>query len=172
MEQEFSKKKQLGRNYKPKNIGKLDIAEDAIQGQCNDTLNWHQIKYIRIPDWLWKALNKLLKSFAGNGWRYGLMMKIMDELSKVFGGMPDNVCFIKISDTLNLALLLELKSKKGKLHGKQNTWYRDQAVQISRDPDTTITIVQSFIEDAEKLKEIINQEKKGKKLNHKKEEVK
>jgi hypothetical protein len=142
-ESPFSKKKQLAYKEKRKNP-KVTISEDALQKQCNDVLEAYRIRYLRLPDWLWLWLKK------------NAPMNILNYMSKVFTGMPDNIAILPLNDKYNLALCLELKTEKGQQHGKQKHWSKELKVQLSRNPDETIAIIESFLEDAEKLKELLS----------------
>jgi len=134
----FSKQAQTGHYGNKSRLVKHEIAalqytEDQLQTQCNDLLDAHRIRYLRIPDWIWSWL------------KLNAPVQVMKELSKRFGGMPDNMCIKKIDDKYNLLMALELKTKTGKLHGKQKTWEKEIAVQISRSPDETIKKVNEFL---------------------------
>jgi len=146
MELKFSKKKQTAYKEKRKNP-KVHIAEDELQKQCNDVLEAYRIRYIRLPDWVWLWLKK------------SAPMSIMNYMSKVFTGMPDNIAILPLNDKYNLALCLELKTETGKLHGKQKHWSKELKVQISRNPDETIAIIEQFVSDAEKIKTILSEDK-------------
>jgi len=74
------------------------------------------------------------------------------------GGIPDNPCFIPLGKKYNLNLMLELKSKRGRLHGRQKRWYRDTAVQIPRDPDTAMAMIGEFQDVADKIKKVCKKE--------------
>jgi len=130
MDLKFSKKKQLAYQNKPRQPG-LDITEDELQGQCNDTFDGYRIRYLRIPDWVWKWLKQ------------NAPKHLLKEMSKRFGGMPDAIA-LKKGEKYNDALMLELKTKKGKLHGKQKDWDKEFNVEISRTPDDTIKIIEEF----------------------------
>ena len=135
-ELKFSKAKQTAHKRK-KPVPKVTITEDQLQGQCNDTLNAYRMRWLRIPDWIWAWLKQ------------NAPIQIMKELSKRFGGMPDIIALEPVGD-YNLALLLELKTETGKLHGKQKHW---KGAQISRDPDKTIETITQFLKDAEVLRD-------------------
>lgn len=68
----------------------------------------------------------------------------------MFGGMPDNCCFIPIGDRYSLCLHLELKSKAGKLHGKQK---HGKNWMVARSPEEVREIVDRFEADAGRLAE-------------------
>jgi len=128
----------------------LKITEKAIQKQANDLLDAHRIRYLRIEDWVWTWLNGChveLNGCGGTVLKKNVPIEILTELTRRFGGMPDNVCLIPAGKYC-LALMMELKSAKGKIHGRQKHW---PAVQISRSPDETIEMVNQFIEDAEEI---------------------
>ena len=135
MELKYSKKKQTTRYHK-RRIQSIKITESQLQKSCEDVLNAHRIKYLRIPDWVWRWI------------KWHAPPQIVKALSDRFGGVPDIVALEPIGK-YNLALLLELKTKTGKLHGKQKHWTGNQ---ISRDPDKTKKIIREFINDAKKLR--------------------
>ena len=135
-ELKFSKAKQTAHKRK-KPVPKVTITEDQLQGQCNDTLNAYRIRWLRIPDWIWNWLI------------HNAPVRINKWMAERFGGMPDIVALEPVGD-YNLALLLELKTERGKLHGNQKHW---KGKQISRDPDTTILKVRNFLEEAKRLRD-------------------
>lgn len=116
-----------------KSVIALQCTESQLQKQCNDLLEAHRIKYLRIPDWLWTWI------------KLNAPEQVKKELSKLFAGMPDNMCIRKLDDKYNLLMALELKTAKGKVHGKQKTWAKEISVQISRTPDETIQKVNDFL---------------------------
>lgn len=116
-----------------KHVIALQCTESQLQKQCNDLLDSLRVKYLRIPDWIWSWL------------KLNAPVQVVNELSERFGGMPDNMCVRKLNDKYNLLMALELKTAKGKLHGKQKTWEKEIAVQVSRTPDETIQKVNEFL---------------------------
>ena len=116
-----------------KTISALQCTEEQIQKQCDDLLAAHHIRYLRIPDWIWTWLKLNAPS------------QIVKALSDRFGGMPDNMLIKRIDDKYNLLMAQELKTATGRLHGKQKTWAKEIAVQISRSPDETIANVNAFL---------------------------
>ncbi len=131
----ISKKAQLAYRNNRK-VPKVTISEADLQKQCNDNLDAYgkRLKYIRIPDWIWSWLKQ------------NAPVEVVTELSRTFGGMPDNVVFAPIGEDYNLCMALELKTKTGKLHGKQKQWKKDINTKLSRDPDETIAIIEHFVE--------------------------
>jgi ribosomal protein L44E len=134
----YSKLQQTGKfgrkaRLTKKTIVALKCTESQLQKQCNDLLDAHHIKYLRIPDWIWSWL------------KLNAPVQVVKELSGRFGGMPDNMCIRRINDKYNLLMAVELKIEKGKLHGKQKNWYKEIAVQISRTPEETIAKVNDFM---------------------------
>lgn len=135
----FSKSQQTGQygrkaRQTKKSIAVLKCTESQLQKQCNDLLDVHHIKYLRIPDWIWAWL------------KLNAPVQVVKELAERFGGMPDNMCIRRINDKYNLLMALELKTTKGRLHGKQKTWNKEITVQISRTPDDTIAKIKDFLE--------------------------
>ncbi|MCP4651174.1 MAG: hypothetical protein GY853_13995 [PVC group bacterium] len=154
----ISKKKQCGRYYKGENnIGKVDITEADLQKLVDDLLSVRKIKNFHIPDgvWKWLTLNAPKVCALLSGGARGRNGKYNNGLA----GCPDNPCFIRLGEKFNLNLMLELKSKKGRLHGKQKLWARDVAVNKMKDPDAVIKLVEEYIEVAEKIKKLC--EEKG-----------
>lgn len=128
----FSKSKQTAHRRKRKNPT-LDITENQPQEQLNDLLNDYQIRYIRIPDYVWQWLKR------------NAPIEVVSAMSKAFGGMPDNVCFIPIDEKYSLALSIELKVKGRKRHGKQKHW---QSV-LCTTPDENIKVINEYLDTTE-----------------------
>jgi len=133
------KSKQLAYRIKRKD-GKATIKEDALQQQCNDYLEIKRIRYIRIPDSVWRWLAYKASEAIKKWFRF------------IFGGLPDNICIIPINEKYNLCLALELKTETGKLHGRQKHWSKELAVQISRSPEDTMRIIDEFECEAERMR--------------------
>jgi len=118
-----------------------DGPEDALQRQLDDMLAAYHIWYIRIPDKIWKWL-AMCAPQSIKVWFRG-----------VFGGIPDSLPMLRISDKYMLCCPIELKTAKGKLHGKQKHWEgQGIPVQVSRSPEQSIAIVRQFLADAEDMK--------------------
>ena len=139
---QITKKSQLAYRTKRKKP-KVYIKESGLQLQCNDYLAIKRIKYFRIPDWLWKWLAKSMPE------------EILIQLRSMWGGLSDNTASIPISDKYSLTLHLELKSTKGKLHGKQKVMAKELPIQISRTPEESMKIIDSFIDEASWLKALL-----------------
>lgn len=122
--------------------------ESTLQAFANEYLELRKVDYFRIED-----------SFFG--W---VKMKAPTGVQKwfcwMFGGRPDNTCSIPIGK-YSLTLPLELKTedkkgrKVGRLHGKQKTNSRRENWTIARSPEAIKKEIDNFIDDAEKLKTII-----------------
>jgi hypothetical protein len=138
--QNLSKRKQLsyrGRKH-PAKVGVLK--EEGLQKQLNDMLNAHGIWFIRIPDGIFRWM-KMNAPMGVQRWFFGL-----------FGGIPDCIPLIKVSDKYMLCCPIELKSKTGQRHGKQKHWEtKGIPFQISRTPEKNIEIVEQFIKDANQI---------------------
>jgi hypothetical protein len=160
---QITKKDQL--KYRNKRKGKpgLNISESLLQKQCDDYLALKGLYYIRIVDGVWNGLNYVMKELAIKRW-YNLLSvvkNVLQALKNRFAGATDNTVLIGLNEKYSLALSLELKSKKGKKHGKQKTVAKKIPVQESRTPEETMGIINQFIKDAEIIKSIIikNKEK-------------
>ena len=121
-----------------KKEGYCEATEAQLQNQCDDILEALNLEYLRIPDDLYRILYR----HANQG--------VKNAVSRGMGGHADNLVFIPINDKYSLCLHLELKSKKGKLHGRQKT--RKVPTQISRSPETTDKLLREFMAFATKIK--------------------
>ena len=115
-----------------------DGSEALLQGQLDDLLAAHQIWFLRFPDNFFRWIK--MNAPAG----------IQRFFFGVFGGIPDNLCMLRVSDKYMLCCPIELKSKEGRLHGKQKHWEeKGIAVQVSRSPERNISIIKQFRSDAD-----------------------
>ena len=122
-----------------------DGPESALQEQMDDMLAALGIWSIHIPDGVWRWI--AWKATAG----------IKKWFRHALGGIPDSLCFIKVSDKYMLCAPVELKTKKGELHGKQKHWEgRGISVQISRSPEENIRIVEQFQVDAAEVRKFLH----------------
>ena len=139
---DLSKHSQLSYRRKRKALPDVpDVPETALQHQMDDMLAAYGIWFLRFPDNFFRWIK--MNAPAG----------IQRFFFGVFGGIPDTLPMIRISDKYMLCAPIELKSRKGQLHGKQKHWEsKGIAVQISRSPDESIAMINSFIADAEKYK--------------------
>ena len=126
-------------------------SEAPLQAFADDYLAVLRIPNIRIPDGFWAWI-----TYACNALKAWGKLK---EIRSRFGGIPDNTCFIPISDKYSLCLHLELKSKSGDLHGEQKTQAMILPWQIARTTDEIQELIDTFREDAKELKEIWHREK-------------
>jgi len=117
----------------------IKIPESKLQKLADDYLEWNGVENIRIPDFVWRWIAR--KAPEG--------VKI--ALRKALGGIPDNTCLIPINGLYSLCLSLELKAKKGVLHGKQKNKAKKLSWQIARSPEEIMRIIDKFIFDAAKM---------------------
>ena len=84
--------------------------EDALQRQCDEYLAlFPDVRVIRIPDTLWRIVNRLKDGF------------LQKTLGFCLGGMPDLV-MIKKDGQYNSCFLVELKVKGRKQRQNQKKW--------------------------------------------------
>lgn len=104
-------KRAYNKERKTRRINKMrsvsEVSEAAIQGQCEEYLNWMHIKYIRVPDMLYKAV------FSGSGDNY-----LKSFISKYIKGQPDITLLLKDGRYH----CVELKTEKGKLSDSQQSF--------------------------------------------------
>lgn len=138
----ISKSSQLkyrGRKH-PKKYG---VKKEApLQKQLNDLLNLHNIPFFRIPDGFWSWLHGYSNATQG----------MKREISHYFAGWPDNIAFISLKPGICLALMLELKSKDGKLEKSQRKRDKKTPFVVSRTPEENIAYIEEFVKLADKLK--------------------
>jgi hypothetical protein len=146
---EYSKNQQLSHYYKnrPKKVS-VQVPENALQQQINDLLDAYQIKYIRIPDGIWKWL------------QFNAPHGVLKYFQRIFGGIPDNVCIVPISDKYNLSLCAEIKTTTGKLHGKQKQWKNEVSVQILRSTTENLNSVMEYKKQIAKCKKCLQKKVK------------
>jgi hypothetical protein len=126
---------------------RYDGSEALLQGQMDDMLAALGIWFLRFPD----GFFRWIKMNAPSG--------IQRFFFGVFGGIPDSLPMIKISDKYMLCCPIELKTAKGKRHGKQKHWEeKGIAVQISRSPEDNIAIVEQFQADANRIRCMLQEE--------------
>ena len=111
--------------------------ESDLQKQLNDMFDALNIWNLRFPDGFFRYIK--MKAPMG----------IQRFFFGIFGGIPDSLPMIKVSDKYMLCCPVELKNAKGQLHGKQKHWeHKGIAVQISKSPEQNIDIVERFQADA------------------------
>jgi len=149
-ELKFSKRKQTASRGNKRKLriseirkkeGYCDAPESAIQKQCDDLLKIYRERYgmesMRMPDCVWRYLKQHAPAY------------IVKEASEWMAGFADHNVFMRLTDKYSLALHLELKSKTGRLHGKQKNKSDKIPYQISRSPEKTVEILNKMIKDIE-----------------------
>ena len=140
----YSKRKQVGRRYKEKPVKKKDkTPEAALQRFLDDLLKVKKLRNFRIPDNFWSFL------FATTKFNMGLRR----QFAGIFGGWPDNMVFLPLTDKYLIALPIELKTQKGRLHGKQVTMGFDMNYTVARDSEAILAAVEQFENDCATYKE-------------------
>lgn len=104
----LSKKKQLGKYAKPKDLGKaLKIPESALQKVCEDYLIIRRLAFIRIPDAVYREI------FG----RRSVSVRLRSLVSSYLKGLPDLTILFQSGHYL----AIELKSRTGKMsQGQKN----------------------------------------------------
>lgn len=135
----------------------LNYKESDLQKQCNDYLDINQLFYVRIDDGVWKSLNYVLGELKAKGQikLAGILKNAIQQLKNRFAGLPDVNISEGVNDKYTLGLHLELKSTKGKKHGKQKNVARRIPVQESRTPEQTMGAVCDYLEMVDIIKEVL-----------------
>ena len=147
----FSKKKQLAYKYKPKIEKEGFKKESPLQAATERYCEMRMLSFIRIPDVMWFWVKK----------HFPLWLK--NIMSKYLAGWPDCTIIEPIKGTkYSLTLLVELKSKDGKLQGKQKKMAHALNYQVIRTPEKVIAEINEFLKFKdfleEKIKEWQNQQ--------------
>ena len=146
MHKTFWKKDQL-KNRKTINSEPVKKESD-LQLFVDKYLEMKMVDYIRIPDYLWWWLKTKCP------------MWLLKLCSKHLAGWCDNIPIIPITKECGLVCLIENKSSKGKLHGKQKKMANRLNYHVVRSENEAIETINKFIEDAESIKKILG-EKNG-----------
>jgi len=139
-------KAQQRKKRKPAEQKPPKVPESAIQKQLDDMLEAYGIWTLRVPDSFFKWVK--MRTPAG----------IQACFFRIFGGIPDNLAMLKLTDKYMLCCPIEAKSLTGKRHGKQKHW-ESQGIpfQITRGTDDSVRIIEQFITDFEHYKKLIHE---------------
>jgi hypothetical protein len=113
------------------------VPEASIQSAVDDYLAVINLRSVRIPDAIWRWI--AAKAPTGVRMWFG----------RVFGGLPDNIVLIPLNERYALALLLELKTTAGQLHGKQKTESKRLPWRVARSVEEAVEIINQAERDAE-----------------------
>ena len=131
----FSKKKSLHINIDDLGGGIKDL-EYHLQKQCEEYLQYLNIPYIRIPDWLY---------YSVFGKQSNVEPKIKRFISKYLKGLPDIMIFKRDENSYNKALFIELKNKYGKLSQGQKNFAKQLNLLVVRNFDDFKKEVDKFV---------------------------
>lgn len=120
-----------------KQTNKLKETEDELQDKCESYLNLRGIRYIRIPNAVYSIIFGI-----GNALHIGLKRM----LAQALGGIPDLVILAPLS-RFNACLLVELKTKKGKVRQSQRNWAKGLNVEVIREFEDFKKLVEEWEEN-------------------------
>ena len=109
--------------------------EQTIQDEVDNYCNSVGIKYIRIPNTAYSVL------FGTPS----IPIHVKALMSSYLKGIPDTTC-LKPYKGYNLALLLELKKKGGKLSQGQKNWHKGLNVAVCNSIEDAIKTIKDFQE--------------------------
>ena len=115
-------------------------SEAALQEAVNDYLAGRSLRSIRIPDGVFRWV------------QFNAPARFRMWFNHVFGGLPDNLVLVPIPGTpYCLALCLELKTEKGRLHGRQKSEARKNNWTVARSLDEAVSAVEQAERTAQTL---------------------
>jgi|GEM_PF-4486454 len=121
------------------------VKEDVIQKHCEELLKIHNIKYIHIPDMLWKFFKVGALPVKMDNWLRVAMMKI---LSAMFAGLPDLMIFLPGPDGYNFVWFVELKNKRGSMSQGQKNFGKKLNLSLIRSYEVFEEELYKFLEYA------------------------
>lgn len=130
----YSKSIQLGRTAIDYTEFRDACPESELQAQCEEYLRLRNVPFIRIPDGVYATLVKSPKTA---------------RLAGEMRGVPDLTILDPTEEGHNRALLVELKSKNGRLRQGQKTWARKANMVVVRNfdgPNGFIEVLNRFLE--------------------------
>lgn len=129
----------LPRSAKVGNPKPSGIAEDEIQSAVEDFLNLKGIRFLHIPDTLYRLCSPPVTIRLGNAdLSWGVKNAIRDNLK----GLPDILCFKSMPGKLgNNTLMLELKKLNAKARKIQLNWHRGLNVHLKDTIELAIELI-------------------------------
>lgn len=123
---------------------KAQVPEALIQRHTDDVLAARLIENLRVDDefWIWAR-------YQTPYWRR--------KLAGMFKSLPDNTCWIPISEKYSLCLHLELKTTVGKHSQGQKKKARVLPWVTARTMSEVTKIIDEFVEDAKRIRGLIEE---------------
>jgi len=154
---EFSKKKQTKSRGGKRRVKRAerDAKEGAsrkgdkeapLQKQLDDMIDALHLVCFRISDAAWRLIVTHWKPYQA------------DQARKYLAGHADSNVLIPITNRYSLCCHVECKSDIGRLHGVQKGLAEKLPFQITRTPKKSQEIIYRFMDDAEKIKKILERE--------------
>ena len=120
--------------------------EAPLQKQLDDMIDALKMVCFRISDEAWNLIT--------THWE----PRQRDRIRKYLAGHADTNALIPISNRYSLCCHVECKSDAGGLHGVQKGLAEKLPFQITRTPKKSQEIIYRFMDDAEKIKKILERE--------------
>ena len=112
------------------------ISESTIQKQVERYLDYNGLKYIRLPDSLFRSIYS----------KQSIPLHVKAEIAKSIAGLPD----LMIPKTVNnqtILLSIELKTSVGKMSQKQKLWQKSLGTKIARSFDEAEKLINKFLNE-------------------------
>jgi len=131
----FSKQKQTGtRIMEVDEFKAWECRESALQRQCEEWLTIKNIPFIRIPDAVYKSI------FANRN----INPRLKRLVATFIRGLPD-MTILRPDGQYNQALVIELKTKKGRLTQGQKDFAKGVNVSVIRSFEDFTATVEKFM---------------------------
>lgn len=117
------------------------VSEETIQNAVEDYLNFKGIKFIRIPDSIYRMCNP----FTRVGKKTDIW--VAKEIKEYLSGIPDIIALKKNNELSNSNLALELKKKNAKPRQAQINWALDITVHYPDTIEKAIKLIDKWLDE-------------------------
>jgi len=117
------------------------VSEETIQNAVEDYLNFKGIKFIRIPD----SIYRMCSPFTREG--RNTKIWVAKEIKEYLSGIPDIIALKKNGELSNSNLALELKKKNAKPRQAQINWALGITVHYPDTIDKAINLIDRWMKE-------------------------
>ncbi len=121
------------------------VAEASIQGAVEAYLQLMGIRYVHVPDSIYRLCSPLVSIRLGS---YNLSWGVKNDIRDSLKGMPDIIAFKPIPGKLgNNTLALELKKLNAKTRKIQENWHRGLNVHVRDTIEAAIKLINEWMDE-------------------------